>query len=108
MGEDEIRVGVNEGIFREVNERIADLGPGSGPVAAAFVCECADPSCHEHVRLSPAAYEAVRGRPRRFVVLPGHERAGVDRVVEAHEDYLVVEKGGEAGAIAAATDPRSS
>jgi hypothetical protein len=32
---------------------------------------------------------------------------GIDRVVEAHDHYVVVEKLGEAGAIAEASDPRS-
>lgn len=103
----ERRVGINEGIFREVNERIAELGEQFELAESEFVCECADPTCSERVRLSTAAYEAVRADPVRFFVVPGHERIGIDRVVEAHDHYLVVEKVGEAGAIAEATDPRS-
>jgi hypothetical protein len=103
----ETRAGLNEGIFREVNERIAELGEVPHLVEAEFVCECADASCNEQVRLSQAEYEAVRAEPVRFFVVPGHERAGIDRVVEAHEHYLVVDKRGEAGAVAEETDPRS-
>jgi hypothetical protein len=51
-------------------------------------------------------YEAVRDHARRFVIVPGHQREGLARVVQAHPDYLVVEKLGEAGEVAEDTDPR--
>jgi hypothetical protein len=31
-----------------------------------------------------------------FVIIPGHETASVEKVVERHDDYFVVEKVGEA------------
>jgi hypothetical protein len=51
-------------------------------------------------------YEAVRDQPRWFVVVPGHEREGVERVVQEHHGCLVIEKLGEAGEVAEDTDPR--
>jgi hypothetical protein len=37
-------------------------------------------------------YEAVHRRPHRFIVVPGHENETVERVVEMHPTYSVVEK----------------
>jgi hypothetical protein len=74
MGDAETRAGLNEGLFREVNERIAELDERVELAPTEFVCECADASCSEHVQLSDAEYEAVRADPVRFFVMPGHER----------------------------------
>lgn len=106
MGEDERRVGFNESLFRDVNERIVELGNGFDVAETEFVCECADSSCTSRLVASLAEYEAIRANPQRFLVLPGHERADVERVVENRDRYLVVEKFGEAGEIAEQTDPR--
>jgi hypothetical protein len=107
VSERERRVGVNESVFREVNERIAELAGEFDASSVEFVCECSDRSCTERVTVSLAAYEAVRAYPERFLLLPGHQRLGVERLVEEQPRYLVVEKLGEAGEIAEATDPRS-
>jgi len=48
----------------------------------------------------------VRAHPRRFFLLATHELLDVERVVERHDDYLVVEKIGEGADIAERTDPR--
>jgi len=74
-----------------------------------LICECSDTGCTAHLSMSPAEYEAVRADPRRFVVLPGHEAGpDVERVVERHEEYLVVEKRGDAARRAEETDPREN
>jgi hypothetical protein len=101
------RAARNESAFREANERIErrleDLSLEHG--SSTFLCECEDDACTEVLRLTLAEYERVREHPRRFAVAPGHERGPVD-VVERHERYVVVEKEGEAGEIAAELDPR--
>ena len=56
--------------------------------------------------MSVEAYEAVRASPRRFLVLEGHETPEVERVVERHPAYVVVEKLDEAARVAEETDPR--
>jgi hypothetical protein len=48
--------------------------------------------CLEQVRLTRAEYEAVRADPARFAVVPGHEKPDVERVVEQHAGYFVVQK----------------
>jgi hypothetical protein len=102
------RIGANESLFRETNEGIErGLWPGEEDQRVPFRCECARADCAEPVRLTPAAYERVRANSRRFVVVAGHEVARAEFVVERCPDYLVVEKVGEAAAVAEEFDPRS-
>src|ERR1051326_4402167 len=98
-----------EALFREVNERIETINaslPADDPTMEVL-CECDAPDCHEPVNITRAEYESVRAVPTQFVVLPGHEDGDVERVVSTNERFLVVEKTGEAGREAEATDPRS-
>jgi hypothetical protein len=109
MSEQERRVGLNEAVFREVNERLRDLNQTFTTISERMdlICECADTGCAEHISMSPAEYEAVRADARRFIVLPGHEAGpDVERVVEEQADYFVVEKRGDARREAERTDPR--
>jgi hypothetical protein len=101
----EQRAARNEALFREVNRNIYDLEQrhGTAPEEPLFLCECADADCTDRLRVSVEAYLAVRAHPRRFLVVPGHERHEVERPVERHETYLVVEKTGVAGDFAERT-----
>ena len=45
------RIGKNEALFREVNERIRELT--SDERDAEFLCECGDPSCTKPIPLTP-------------------------------------------------------
>jgi hypothetical protein len=101
------RVGRNEVLFREVNERIKDLSPGAGTEAVDFLCECADRGCTRPVSLTVPEYEAVRAEAEQFLVLPGHEELSAERVVLHGERFFVVAKIGIAGEIAVAHDPRA-
>jgi hypothetical protein len=97
----------NEALFREVNERVQELTGDDGSVLAGFVCECSRQGCTHLLQVTHAQYEAVRENPKRFLVLLGHEDAKVDRVVERHDGYLVVEKFGVASDLVIEEDPRS-
>jgi hypothetical protein len=59
----------------------------------------------ERVHVPLATYEAVRGYPRRFFVLPGHEN-DFERVIEREHSFFIVEKEGTAGRVAETNDPR--
>ncbi len=87
------RVGVNEALFREVNERIEDLQEHLGQGRSFdIVCECGDGQCMERFTITNDAYAALRSDDRRFAVVPGHELPELERTVERHESYFVVEK----------------
>lgn len=98
-----------QALYRAVNDQIEQLGNRwdllDGPLAV--LCECGNPLCVERIELAKPAYEAIRQRPARFVLKPGHETAGVDRIVERTDGYLVTEKSGVEAAAAARLDPRS-
>lgn len=104
------RLARNEAFFRDVNERIRDVADrhGQDEHVYEFVCECADPTCVERVRLSLDEYEAIRADATRFVLAEGHDDATVEAVVASAPDYVVVEKVGVAGEVARALDPRAA
>jgi hypothetical protein len=108
----EERVGRNEALFREVNERIRDvsgtLESVGGASAVEFVCECSRTECHASVQLELGDYERVREHPGRFLVAIGHLWSPeAERLVEEHGSFWVIEKVNEAAEAAEETDPRS-
>jgi len=111
MDERARRVGLNEAVFREVNERIRDVNHGIAELGDGrihVVCECGELSCHDQIGIEPAAYEEIRRNDRRFVVVPGHEVPDVETVVAVGDGWIAVEKHeGEPARLAAETSPRS-
>ena len=104
----EERIARNEILFREVNEKVAELQTGEGVERRFdFICECGNKDCVEAVSLTLVEYEAVRSEPTQFVVLPGHEVPGIERTVQSAERYSIVQKEGEAAEVAEVHDPRS-
>ncbi len=94
-------------LFREINERISELSTLVGyDGAKLFVCECSREECVDALELTLSQYENVRADGGRFVVIDGHELEEVERVVQRHARYIVVEKVGEAGELARSEDPR--
>ena len=77
--------------FREVNDRIVELGTRFGfrEDRLELICECHDASCTERLSIASAVYQRVRADQRRHVLVVGHERSG--RVVERGDGYVVVE-----------------
>jgi hypothetical protein len=102
------RLSANESVFRQINEGI-ERGhwPGEEASPVSFRCECARLGCNDLVELSVQEYEHVRANPRRFIVLPGHERLDVEIVVERRDGYMVVEKLDQAADRAEESDPRA-
>jgi hypothetical protein len=104
------RIGENEALFRDVNERVKEVSDGFGVVLddIDLVCECGNLDCVERIHLNIPAYEHLRADPALFAVRPGHEIPDTEDVVGEGGDYLVVRKkpGGPAE-LAADLDPRS-
>ena len=87
----------NESLFREVNERIAQLGEKaqawSPDGTVEFLCECGEEGgCGQRVRVPLDVYERVRSQDDRFIVRPGHETIELERAVEWTDDYVIVDK----------------
>lgn len=92
---DERRLAENEIIFRQVNQDVDgflhDIGV-QNVVVAPFFCECSNLECKERIELSSAEYERIHRDPKHFIVVPGHEVPAIERIVERHDGYNVVEK----------------
>jgi hypothetical protein len=103
------RIGVNEAIFREVNERIEDLAETFDLKVEPLdlVCECGNADCVNRITMTIAEYEAVRSESRQFAVFPGHEVPDLEDVIAERRSYNVVRKSkGAPEQVAEQTDPR--
>ena len=103
VDEREERIAKNETVFRAANREIehAEQEEGGGTHRAIEVlCECGRPGCSGLIQLTIAEYNDVHSQDDRFVVVRGHENAGIEKVVEERVDYLIVDKFGEAEEIA--------
>ena len=103
-------MGLNEAVFREVNERIEDLADRfelkNEPLD--LVCECGDADCVRRISMTRAEYEELRSDPRQFAVHPGHDYPDVEEIVDRRKGYDIVSKNqGIPEQIAEQTDPRS-
>ncbi|HSC51193.1 MAG TPA: hypothetical protein VLD16_13095 [Gaiellaceae bacterium] len=94
MDERARRVGLNEALFRTVNEEVRELSDRFAVVTEpmSVVCECERGDCFERVDVRAEEYEHVRSDATLFIVRPGHEATDVESVVEDHGDYRVVRK----------------
>ena len=104
----ERRLAENEVVFRQLNEQIHHgydetnklaqednqpefaIEPGDGPMH--FFCECADETCGERVIINVQDYEQIHKKRNYFIVLPGHEIASIEDVVEKKPGYYIVAK----------------
>jgi hypothetical protein len=111
MSEDRARrAGLNEALFRQVNEQIQDLNRSFGAdlETMTVVCECADGDCTERFDVPGPTYDEIRSDPLRYLIVPGHEVPELERVVEHGDGYDVVQKrGGVPAEVSEETDPRS-
>jgi hypothetical protein len=103
----ERRLVENEVFFRQPNTRMAegfkDLEKTAKEVGAKewanatdkhfnFYCECSDENCRKKINLKPSEYLRIHKNSSQFVVLPGHNVADVERIVQSNDDWIVVEK----------------
>ena len=102
----------NEGLLREVNERIEQMDKAQEekgtPAVFEFLCECGRfGGCDEVVEMTIPEYEKVRSQDDRFAVYPGHELDELERVVKRSDRFVVVDKRPAAESLVA-DDPRGA
>ena len=110
MDERERRIGENEALFRQINDKVEGLNRSLAVLSTrmSVVCECGRQDCLERIDLGVEEYERVRLDPASFVVKPEHVFPDVEDVVERHDRYWIVRKHeGDPARLAEATDPRS-
>jgi hypothetical protein len=108
----ERRAANNQSLFRAGNERLKQFNEdwfGTVLPRGGWVCECANDACLEHIEMASSEYEAVRQDGARFFVAPSDEHVwpDVERVIERHDGYWIVEKTGHARDMARSADPHS-
>jgi hypothetical protein len=102
----------NEGLLREVNERIEEIDKAQEDKGTAavleFLCECGSAGgCDQVVEMTIPEYEDVRSQDDRFAVCPGHELDELEKVVKRSDRFLVVDKRPAAEPLVA-DDPRGA
>ena len=88
------RIGLNEAVFRAVNEEIEGLAERFALTddVLDLICECGDGSCAERIRMGHSEYVELRADPETFAVVPGHEFPEAEDVIDKREGYDVVRK----------------
>ena len=110
MDERARRIGLNEAVFRQVNERIEELADTFGLTNEKLdlICECGSATCSDRIEMDHREYEALRSDSATFAVVRGHEILDVEEVVQRRPAYDVVRKrAGDAKQVAEETDPRA-
>ena len=89
MSPREARFARNQELFREVNDRIAELAAkwAGGPMGV--VCECANTGCVQMIQIPVQEYRRVRRSRGWFVIIPGHI-AEDEQLIERHASYDIV------------------
>jgi hypothetical protein len=84
----------NERLLREYNWEVAEVTGRDAPddEEMMFLCACGRPRCDERILLTAGEYRAAHARPHRFIVVPDHVTPHIERLVERHARYVVVEK----------------
>jgi len=111
MSSREERIGLNEAVFREVNERIENLAEtfDLNTQSLDLICECGDATCVKRLTMTRAEYEKLRSEEHQFAVHPGHDFPEVERIVARLKGYdVVVKDRGAPERIAEETDPRGA
>jgi len=106
----EQRLGVNEAVFRELNERLLGLAKHfrwGQTEPLDLVCECRKATCIEGIEMSRTEYEALRSEDTHFALHPGHADPDIERVISSHEGYEIVAKEGPAAEVARDLSRRS-
>lgn len=103
----ERRMGENEVVFREHNERASKSFDELKKIAKEegqekyiveddtpllFYCECADEDCRKRVKLKPSRYNEIHKQRDRFVVICGHEAERIERVIGKETGFCIIEK----------------
>ena len=110
MDERTRRIGLNEAVFREVNERVDGLAREFDVADRPLdlLCECGHAQCVERISMSSEEYSELRSDSTRFAIVPGHEVPDVETVVARREGYFVVQKhAGDPARLAEETDRRT-
>jgi hypothetical protein len=106
------RKALNEGTFRDANERLERgavelIGVGDEQLVP-FLCECPQIACTKVVLLTLQEYEQVRSGSKQGLAALGHEDPEVENVIDRNDRFVTTEKFGRAGEVHEARDERTN
>src|SRR5215217_1447702 len=104
MADSAERKALNEGVFREANEKLQRsargvLDGGDDGDLVPFLCECPDRGCTKVAMLTLTEYSDVRSSGRGGLAVVGHEDPTIERVLARNDRFVKTEKFGAAGEI---------
>jgi len=90
------RAARNELLFRAVNEQIIQITERFHAQLSDLdiVCECTDQTCVGTLRVAAEEFGRIERGDGTFLIIPGHEDAGVEEILERNGGYFVVRKRG--------------
>ena len=88
------RLAQNETIFRRVNEHVREADARVSHDFPRFVCECSNMDCDRRILVPVDVYKESRANPARFFIFPGHGMPDIEKVIEEHDGFEIVEKVG--------------
>lgn len=88
------RLAQNETIFRRVNEHVREAEERVSHDFPRFICECSNMDCDRRILVPLEVYKETRRHPARFFISPGHGLPDIEKVVEEHDAFEIVEKTG--------------
>ena len=90
MSPREVRQAKNQAVFREINERIAELAERFRDEDMQIICECASVGCIERIQVAVHEYARVRQFSDWFLITPGHIVPDTEQVMEHHDGYDII------------------
>jgi hypothetical protein len=95
----EAHIAFTEDFVRKINLAHVETALRDQPMAA-LQCECWREACSEQISLSVEEWALVRSQGNRFAVAPNHVAQHFEAVLTTCPGFWMIEKFGEAGAIA--------
>lgn len=93
-------------MFRAVNREIESETTQLGAHDLEVLCECGSGDCSELIAITADVYDEVHNERDRFLLSPGHENPQIENVVRSTEEWVIVDKFGDAERIAEAEPDR--
>jgi hypothetical protein len=78
-------------VFRWMNNQVRALQERWPIHVYDLICECSDQNCLRVLSLERSAFEHIVDNTSHFVVLPGHQRASEERIIDVHVSHVVVQ-----------------
>ena len=105
------RLAHNEAKYRRINEHVTEsVDQFRGGMLLtdeySILCECAIEDCVSMIDVAAPEYERVRQHSSWFFIVPDHVIPELERPVEHHDNYWIIEKLGAGKLVAERMDPR--